>query len=291
MVVLLFMFFFFSSLLFFFFTFISFILLFPCFQKHAFLIHFDSVFGDFRFQFLILLILRFFPFFILIGCIRCFCGLFVALYTAFSVILATLGEGLYDFLYFPYLGIMTSPNAFLLGTIKGSSSLVRRTIASLCTTISHFSESMQVGLIALGVIDPTFSSMHLYQLMDDYTDYGENSRSKIITKNIRSEEIIAKRTERKDNKNSKETFLEKQNKKALENMKSGKSENIEKLIESEKKNENETENIIIEKDSRMIENILYEDNRKIFFTAASRSASMPSVGRPRDGIDGLKEGD
>ena len=86
--------------------------------------------------------------------------------------------------------MLTSPEAFLLGLIKGTSSLFRRTIASFCTTICHFSESLQVGLIALGVIDFNFLSYQNYQLKNDIGEiydlndnYNNNNYDKKTDKN------------------------------------------------------------------------------------------------------------
>ena len=39
---------------------------------------------------------------------------------------------------------------------------MKKTVSSLCITASDFSESMQVGLIALGVVDPSLSSLELF---------------------------------------------------------------------------------------------------------------------------------
>lgn len=70
-------------------------------------------------------------------------------------LLRTLGEGLTDFLVLPVIGLMAyDPAAFGQGLIMGTSSLIRRTLASLLTSLCHFSVSLQIGLSALGVVDP-----------------------------------------------------------------------------------------------------------------------------------------
>jgi len=68
-------------------------------------------------------------------------------------LLQLLKEGLWDFMYLPAIGLMTSPQAFGSGVVKGFSSLLRFTAVSLCSTIGHFSSSLQIGLVTLGVID------------------------------------------------------------------------------------------------------------------------------------------
>lgn len=53
------------------------------------------------------------------------------------------------------MGIMAyDPAAFGQGLVMGTSSLVRRTLASLLTSMCHLSVSMQIALSALGVVDP-----------------------------------------------------------------------------------------------------------------------------------------
>jgi hypothetical protein len=65
-----------------------------------------------------------------------------------------LAEGLWDFVHQPAMGLlMKSPEEFLLGVLRGSKSLVRTVIASFCTSAAHMTSSLQVGLIALGVVD------------------------------------------------------------------------------------------------------------------------------------------
>lgn len=68
-------------------------------------------------------------------------------------LLQLLKEGLWDFMYLPAIGLMTSPQAFGSGVVKGFSSLLRFTAVSLCSTVGHFSSSLQIGLVTLGVID------------------------------------------------------------------------------------------------------------------------------------------
>ena len=68
-------------------------------------------------------------------------------------LLQLLKEGLWDFMYLPAVGLMTSPQAFGSGVVKGFSSLLRFTAVSLCSTIGHFASSLQIGLVTLGVID------------------------------------------------------------------------------------------------------------------------------------------
>ena len=75
---------------------------------------------------------------------------------------ASLADGLHDLIHFPAVGLRTSPTAFALGVVQGMSSLMKKTVSSLCITASDFSESLQVGLIALGVVDPSLSSLELF---------------------------------------------------------------------------------------------------------------------------------
>ena len=76
-------------------------------------------------------------------------------------LLRTLGEGLWDFMYLPAIGLITSPEAFGMGLLRGTSSLLRRTVASLCVWCSNVSGSLQVGLVTLGVVDPSVRSLLL----------------------------------------------------------------------------------------------------------------------------------
>ena len=181
-----------------------------------------------------------------------------------------MGEGLHDFIYFPFIGIMTSPEAFLLGTIRGTSSLVRRTIASFCRSVSHFSESMQVGLIALGVIDPTSLSLHLYQLMDSSSD-DEHSVSvgkKIENNNQISNSIIFNE---KNEYNESETEIK------------SKGE-IKSDIESERKNK------ILGMEKSVVKNVPRDKEEGMFFSGAQEGSLMAYRGRPRNGLEGLKQG-
>ena len=73
-----------------------------------------------------------------------------------------MADGLHDLIHFPAVGLRTSPTAFALGVVQGMSSLMKKTVSSLCITASDFSESLQVGLIALGVVDPSLSSLELF---------------------------------------------------------------------------------------------------------------------------------
>ena len=160
---------------------------------------------------------------------------------------------------------MTSPEAFLVGTIRGTSSLVRRTIASLCRSVSHFSESMQVGLIALGVIDPTSLSLHSYQLMDSSTD-DDNSKS-VDSKN--------------ENKN-----------RIGNSIKLNKSETNETEIETETERiddiENENETLTIQQS--VGKNVRREKEDGRFFSVAQDDSLLRYNGRPRNGLEGFKQG-
>ena len=71
---------------------------------------------------------------------------------------------MHDFLYYPAIGLQTSPLAFLTGILRGTSSLTCRTLSSMCDTAGDFSEALQVGLLALGVVDPSFASQQLQRL-------------------------------------------------------------------------------------------------------------------------------
>jgi vacuolar protein sorting-associated protein 13A/C len=65
----------------------------------------------------------------------------------------SISEGLWDFMYLPTIGLLTSPEDFVLGVLRGSSSLVRNVVASVCATAGHLMNSLQVGLLALGAVD------------------------------------------------------------------------------------------------------------------------------------------
>ena len=143
--------------------------------------------------------------------------------------------------------MLTSPEAFLLGLIKGTSSLFRRTIASFCTTICHFSESLQVGLIALGVIDFNFLSYQNYQLRNDIGEIYD------LNNNYNNDNYDEKSDKNDSNNNS------------------DKNDNSNK-IKDEKKDE--------KKDIRM-KNVLRTGQRGTFSATA---------GRPKGGMDGLRQG-
>lgn len=67
-----------------------------------------------------------------------------------------ISEGVWDFLYLPAIGLLTSPEAFWNGIMQGSKSLCLRTIASLCSTAGYMCTSIQVGIAALGLIDSPY---------------------------------------------------------------------------------------------------------------------------------------
>lgn len=67
--------------------------------------------------------------------------------------LFTLGEGIWDFMYMPAVGLMVSPEEFAVGVVRGTSSLVKSVIASLCTTSAQVASAVQLGLINLGGVD------------------------------------------------------------------------------------------------------------------------------------------
>jgi hypothetical protein len=75
-------------------------------------------------------------------------------------ILQILKEGIWDFMYLPAIGLITSPKAFGTGVLRGLSSLLRCTAVSLFSTAGHFASSLQIGLITLGVIDSNCLSLH-----------------------------------------------------------------------------------------------------------------------------------
>ena len=68
-----------------------------------------------------------------------------------------ISEGLWDFLYLPAIGLLTSPEAFWNGILQGSKSLCLRTIASLCSTAGYMCTSVQVGIAAFGLVDSPYS--------------------------------------------------------------------------------------------------------------------------------------
>lgn len=90
--------------------------------------------------------------------------LFPPLSSPFPFASGNLSEGVHDFLYYPAIGLQTSPLAFLSGVIRGTSSLTRRTLSSMCDTAGDLSEALQVGLLALGVVDSSFASQQLQRL-------------------------------------------------------------------------------------------------------------------------------
>ena len=67
-----------------------------------------------------------------------------------------ISEGLWDFLYLPAVGFITSPEAFWNGIRQGSKSLFFRTVASLCSTAGYMCTSIQVGLVTLGLVDSPY---------------------------------------------------------------------------------------------------------------------------------------
>ena len=77
-------------------------------------------------------------------------------------LLQTVGEGLWDFMYMPTRGLFISPEEFAMGVLRGTSSLLRKTVASVCSTAGHLASSLQVGLITLGVID-TYTTSEKYE--------------------------------------------------------------------------------------------------------------------------------
>ena len=68
-------------------------------------------------------------------------------------LLHSVAEGVGDLLCSSGEGLLTSPQAFVLGVLRGSSQLVRTVLASLCATAGSLASSLQVGLVALGVVD------------------------------------------------------------------------------------------------------------------------------------------
>jgi hypothetical protein len=65
------------------------------------------------------------------------------------------------------------------------SSLLKKTVSSLCVTASDLSESLQVGLIALGVVDPSLSSLELFS-SSQYTQYSSMKAIKNTPENENS---------------------------------------------------------------------------------------------------------
>ena len=55
----------------------------------------------------------------------------------------------------PTMGLLESPREFGMGVLRGTSSLLRKLIASLCATGGQLAATLQGGLVALGVVDCT----------------------------------------------------------------------------------------------------------------------------------------
>ncbi|CAM9365106.1 unnamed protein product [Discosporangium mesarthrocarpum] len=68
-------------------------------------------------------------------------------------LLQNIGAGVKDFLYEPVIGLSHSPWGFAFGVIKGTSSLVRRTLYSSVDTTSRIASSLSSGLEASGAVD------------------------------------------------------------------------------------------------------------------------------------------
>ena len=118
-----------------------------------------------------------------------------------------MADGLHDLIHFPAVGLRTSPTAFALGIAQGMTSLMKKTVSSLCITASDFSESLQVGLIALGVVDPSLSSLELfsssqYPAIKNVQNGNENEiyypSALTVPQNKRNAPISMKATEQND---------------------------------------------------------------------------------------------
>src|SRR5690606_24424078 len=68
-------------------------------------------------------------------------------------LMSLLGQGMWDFIREPVVGLFTSPQAFGVGVVRGTSSLLTRTIASLSDSASHVSSWLASTIVAFGIAD------------------------------------------------------------------------------------------------------------------------------------------
>jgi hypothetical protein len=99
-----------------------------------------------------------------------------------------ISDGIYDFLYLPSSGFVTSPSAFVVGIFRGSKSLIKTVLASVCTSTSHLASSLQVGLLTLGVVEGySFSNaFHSTVPLPTLTDVNPDSTSVGMTASTQS---------------------------------------------------------------------------------------------------------
>ena len=111
-------------------------------------------------------------------------------------------EGMYEFVYYPLSGFLTSPEAFWSGILRGSLSLGRKVraaelnctchnltrtctpnkvIASLCSFFGDLCEVIKVGLVSAGLIDSPYvfqEDFTLFQQLADLTTFDVPSAVK-----------------------------------------------------------------------------------------------------------------
>lgn len=175
--------------------------------------------------------------------------------------LATLADGLHDLIHFPAVGLRTSPAAFAFGIAHGMSSLLKKTVSSLCVTASDLSESLQVGLIALGVVDPSLSSLELFS-SSQYTQYSSMKTIKNTPEN----------TNKNDNdngdKNSPNSVL-------TVSQNDRNASNSLKMINSSNPSYTENNNTVLGNNLGPLRTLGYDPNRNY---------------RPKGGFEGVKQG-
>ena len=93
----------------------------------------------------------------------------------------TLSEGIWDFIHLPMMGLLTSPEAFIVGAARGTNSLVRTLVASVCATAGHLANSLQVGLLALGVVDGYPTSATVAPKTDGSSSRTDSAESPVST--------------------------------------------------------------------------------------------------------------
>eukprot|EP01038_Epipyxis_sp_PR26KG_P013299 gene13299-17818_t len=88
-------------------------------------------------------------------------------------LLYSVSKGIWDFMYMPAAGFFISRHEFWIGIKRGLSSLLRRTLVSISGALSHFTSTIQVGLVSIGIIDA-------------YTYYSLNNSSTHTNNNFSS---------------------------------------------------------------------------------------------------------
>ena len=69
----------------------------------------------------------------------------------------------------PTLGLTISPEAFLMGVLRGTSSLLRRSIGAVFSTAGHFAASLQVRD---GVVDTWLDEYILHKVPKNFLSWA-----------------------------------------------------------------------------------------------------------------------